>query len=165
MAISTRWRDVRHNRHLVKPVRQVRLVRPTPADTEGYVTSLILEAFSHVLKHEHNLTRQPPQLILHRWLLAMLVEPPADDPCLKPADSVPIEDTEDTGTETIPDTVVKKVLQTEFNLHYVDDYPIITAASASGQRLLSSLQWYCDSYEQWQFRRWLHQAQVNSFTT
>ena len=35
--------------------------------------------------------------------------------------------------------------------------------SKSGEILLNSLYLYCDSYEQWQFSRWLHHLKPHNF--
>lgn len=105
---------------------------------------MILEAFSRILQSQQPVTDEPAQVILHRWLVSLLEQP---------------LDSNDAGSV---DHVVR-VIQTELALSYTNQRPVIMAKSLSGQRLLHTLQWYCDSYEQWQFRRWLHQANTAHF--
>ncbi len=100
---------------------------------------MILEAFSVTLRQEWKLGEQPAKSILHRWLLKNL-------------------------TEANPQDHVTKVIQTELKLLHLPQHQLgYIAKSPTGQTLLKSLYQYCDSYEQWQFSRWLHELKPQSF--
>lgn len=120
---------------------------------------MILEAFSEHLKaHNQPLTTamvadallttaEKPQPahsysreLLHEWLVTQLQ-----------VDS--------------PDDHVIRVVQSELALVVYQGQPYIAPVSESGQRLLDTLEHYCDSYDHWQFSRWLHVVEPGDFET
>jgi hypothetical protein len=99
---------------------------------------MILEAFSHVLHREWGREDNSARDILHRWLLSVL-------------------------TEAEPKDNVSKVIHTEIALLNAPGHAIFLAKSDTGETLLNSLYMYCDSYENWQFGRWLHEIKPHRF--
>ena len=99
---------------------------------------MILEAFSVVLHRERDQTDLPALAILYRWLVGIL-------------------------TEAEPQDNVSKVIHTELSLHYTPGQLTFSPKSKSGEILLNSLYLYCDSYERWQFGRWLHHLKPHNF--
>lgn len=99
---------------------------------------MILTAFSHVLQRDWHRYGRSAKAVLHAWLLATL-------------------------TEAHPQDNVGRVIHAELKLLYLNGRTAFAPRHASGQILLHSLFNYCESYEQWQFRRWLHEAQPQTF--
>ncbi len=102
---------------------------------------MILEAFSKVLHEERARTGDSAENILHDWL----------------QDQLACYDAELDN--------VTRVIQTEVAMLNISGQIVFTGRSTTGQTLLDSLYLYCDSYEQWQFRRWLHHAKPHSFAS
>lgn len=99
---------------------------------------MILQAFSQVLRREWQHPECPAVDILHRWLLAIL-------------------------TEAEPKDTISKVIHTEVELLELSDRITFIGKSKTGHILLQSLYQYCESYERWQFNRWLHQVKPYYF--
>lgn len=106
---------------------------------------MILEAFSTVLKDEWQESGWPAKRILHQWLTQELSAPKPKQP--------------QTEAEH-----VRRVLQTELRLAKGAGHTALLPQSTSGERLLKSLYLYCDSFEQWQFSRWLHAVKAHQFS-
>ena len=104
-----------------------------------YSESMILEAFSNVLKAEFETTRLALP-ILQAWLKRHLARPFPN-----------------------PNDPVHQVLVTELEWIEAGELSCVTARSHSGKILLDSLQDYCRSYEDWQYRRWLHALKASDF--
>ncbi len=113
---------------------------------------MILEAFSQYLKH-HN----PPAVsltpgvspvasrrVLEAWLRRYL------------RNQVTVTD--------IASYQLCRSIQTEFTLVAWQGQHWISATSTSGQRLWAALQHYADSYDQWQFARWMHTTHASDFS-
>lgn len=100
---------------------------------------MILEAFSQQLHSQYCYKQRSAQTVLQNWLLAQL-------------------------SEALPNDIVTRVLQTEIGM---DDTTTGLVAfygkSTTGEVLLNSLIIYCDSYEHWQFRRWVHELKPATF--
>jgi hypothetical protein len=101
---------------------------------------MILEAFSHVLRQEYASDR-PALFVLQAWLTQHLQKPEGQ-----------------AATD-----VVTCVLHTELELQTLGKTQCFQARSPSGKVLLSSLYSYCRSYEDWQYRRWLHKLRASDF--
>lgn len=99
---------------------------------------MILEAFSQILHQEWHGEGASAVGILHRWLFGQLAE-------------------------AHPRSHVTKVIHTELELHEAHEETIIVPRSKTGELLLRSLYMYCESYERWQFSRWLHHIKPNNF--
>jgi len=99
---------------------------------------MILEAFSEVLHRERQRTGQQALDILQRWLLSIL-------------------------SEAVPADNIERVIHAEIALADLTGQPVFLSKSGSGEILLKSLYTYCDSYEHWQFRRWLHNLNATAF--
>lgn len=99
---------------------------------------MILEAFSQILHRDWHVEGESAKSILHRWLLGML-------------------------TDIQPDDNVSKVIHTELEMHHNADCIAFLPKSYTGQILLNSLYLYCDSYESWQFSRWVHEQKPQHF--
>lgn len=99
---------------------------------------MILEAFSQVLHLEREQTGDPAVDILHRWLHRIL-----------------------TQRETSDNTT--KVIHMEIAMIAQHGQIAFLGRSPSGERLLNSLYIYCESYENWQFSRWLHDLKPHAF--
>ncbi len=99
---------------------------------------MILEAFSDVLKDQFEDMDSSAVEILHAWLLNVLAEP-------------------------TPSTQVSKVIHTEIELFELAGHPVFIGKSSTGDTLLKTLYFYCESYERWQFGRWLHQIKPHQF--
>jgi hypothetical protein len=99
---------------------------------------MILEAFSKILHEERRRTGDSAKTILHRWLLGIL-------------------------TEAIPEDNVGRVIHAEIALLHVSGKTAFASRSQTGETLLNSLYLYCESYERWQFGRWLHELKPHYF--
>jgi hypothetical protein len=108
---------------------------------------VILEAFSHVLHKEYG-SKQPAVVVLQRWLAAQLMNPAPEG--LDHVHSILL-------TEL---SLKRKAIPAKTGLRYV---LFVQANSISGQVLLNSLYEYCRSYEDWQYRRWLHTVKASDF--
>lgn len=60
---------------------------------------------------------------------------------------------------------VTRVIQAELALVVYQGQPFVTPITDSGRRLLDTLEHYCDSYDHWQFSRWLHVLEPGDFET
>jgi hypothetical protein len=92
---------------------------------------MILEAFSEILHQEWVPDKRGARDILHDWLLHHLQAPRAN-------------------------THVTAVIQAEICYLAVPNQLVFFSESPTGVVLLNSMYDYCDSYEQWQFSRFLH---------
>ena len=101
---------------------------------------MILEAFSDILKLNYPDENASAKAILDQWILAILT----------------------TGR---PTNSVERVIHSEFALLISGDETVILPRSKDAERLLTSLTQYCESYEHWMFRRWLHQAKASHFAS
>ena len=99
---------------------------------------MILEAFSEVLKDTYPIGGKAAHAILEDWVLGILAQ-------------------------KIPSNNVERVVQHELAVLVSADERTIIARSRSGQKLLNSLEHYCESFDHWMFRRWLHEAKANHF--
>jgi hypothetical protein len=111
---------------------------------------MILEAFSDYLKHHNppSLTQAgkrplPSRQLLEGWLRRYL------------RNQVAVVD--------LTTYQLCRSIQTEFTLIGWQGKQWIAATSDSGQRLLTTLRHYADSYDQWQFARWMHTTQASDF--
>lgn len=100
---------------------------------------MILEAFSECLRAEYS-PDEPSVYVLYRWLTDILSEDPND------------------GDQ------ISRVIHAEITMQNVDSYVVFEGLSKHGDRLLKSLYDYCQSYEDWQFRRWLHRVKASDFS-
>ena len=115
------------------------------------MATMILEAFSDYLKH-HNppvtssveKTAVPSRQVLEAWLRDYL--------CNRVAAS------------DMASYHLCRSIQTEFTLIVWQGRQWVAATSDSGQRLWNTLQHYADSYDQWQFARWMHTTQASDFS-
>jgi hypothetical protein len=99
---------------------------------------VILEAFSQVLRAPENADRRA-MTVLSQWLNNTLIAD-ASDP-------------------------VSKVIHAEIERHvFPPRGAVFQGRSPSGDRLLASLMEYCQSYEHWQYSRWLHQIKASDFS-
>ena len=109
---------------------------------------MILESFSQVLHQQWHPKSSPAHHVLTHWLLSYLLSGPEAD----------------TRLPDEPVDLIHRVLETELCVIEAKGRPpVIVARSQTGQILLKSLYQYCESYEQWMFRRWLHQASADEF--
>jgi hypothetical protein len=108
---------------------------------------VILEAFSHVLHKEYG-PKQPAVAVLQRWLAAQLMNQTPE--ALDHVHHIVL-------TEL---SLKRKAVRRKNGLRYV---LFVQANSISGQVLLNSLYDYCRSYEDWQYRRWLHTVKASDF--
>ncbi len=99
---------------------------------------MILEAFSQTLRREWEQDENPATEILHGWLFNIL-------------------------TEASPIDNVSKVIHAEVALIDVSGNPSFIGRSKTGETLLKSLYLYCESFERWQFSRWLHHLKPHHF--
>lgn len=99
---------------------------------------MILEAFSSVLHIEKRRTGHSAVHILHAWLMNIL-------------------------SEAHPADMVSKVVHAEVELIHQKGNIAFRPKSETGNILLQSLYRYCDSYEHWQFSRWLHELKPHEF--
>lgn len=58
---------------------------------------------------------------------------------------------------------VSRVLHTEVIMVQFDEAYYFEPSSPSGEMLLDSLEAYCESYDNWQFSRWLHNVKASDF--
>ena len=114
---------------------------------------MILEAFAPLLQRYYRRYRQPHNeptarpsalSLLQAWLYRHLSAP-------KPLST------------TWAARHVHQVLRTEITLVATHPFLVFQGNSAGGQRLLESLTAYCHSYEDWEYRRWLHQLKASDF--
>lgn len=109
---------------------------------------MILEAFSTTLKAEFSPTKRAG-VVLRHWLMGHLSQPnPAS------ADKVHcilIAELELTTHASDATALSAPLIQ------------LIQPKSATGTTLLKSLLFYCDSFEHWHYRRWLHQLNASDF--
>ncbi len=96
---------------------------------------------SHVSSHHS-------RAVLRDWLITML-QTPAENLVA----DIPLHERN-----------VMNVIQAELMLVYWQGDASIEPASASGSRLLRTLEDYCDSYDHWQFGRFLHQVNASDFS-
>jgi hypothetical protein len=109
---------------------------------------MILEAFSNTLKAEFSPTRRA-SVVLRQWLLGYLSQPnPAS------ADKVHCILVAELELTTIP---------SDDSANAVALMQLIQPKSPTGLTLLKSLVFYCDSFEHWHYRRWLHQLNASDF--
>jgi hypothetical protein len=101
---------------------------------------MILEAFAETLKAQF-LQRGSAIHVLQQWLLWHLKHP----------------------TPTTEDKV-RDVLLAEIELTLETPVLLFQGKSPSGDILLKSLYEYCLSYEDWQYRRWLHEVKASDFS-
>ncbi len=99
---------------------------------------MILEAFSKILHEERRRTGDSAKIILRRWLLSIM-------------------------SDATPEDNVSKVIHTEIALLHISGRTAFASRSQSGEKLLNSLYLYCESYERWQFGRWLHELKPHYF--
>jgi hypothetical protein len=111
---------------------------------------LILDAFSRVLRHPDH-ANQPATDVLMEWLYAVLMEQP-----WQALDSLNDQD--------LTRSQITAVLSSAFDIIETNhDHRVIVSRSANAQALLDSLLAYARCYEDWQYRRWLHQAKATDF--
>jgi hypothetical protein len=92
--------------------------------------------------HEHVRNGKKPLDVLHYWLFNILYHPLTES-----------------------SSPVYRVIHTEISFTTEDDGTLtFLGNSRSGWRLLNSLVDYCRSYDDWQFRRWLHHLQASDFS-
>ncbi|MDX2084579.1 MAG: hypothetical protein SFZ03_04240 [Candidatus Melainabacteria bacterium] len=103
-------------------------------------TTVILEAFSAQLHAQFDLDRSAVD-ILHGWLMHVLTSPQAQY------------------------GHVSRAIHMEITVIRFNGEIYFQGKSLSGQCLLESLYDYCRSYEDWQFRRWLHERKASDFST
>ena len=101
---------------------------------------MILEAFSDILKERYPDEGVSATVILEQWILGIL-------------------------TAGKPSHSVERVIHAEFALLICGEETAILPRSKDAERLLKSLTHYCESYEHWVFRRWLHHAKANHFAS
>jgi hypothetical protein len=112
---------------------------------------LILETFSRVIRHP-DYTGQPATEVLMQWLYAVLME--------KPFSSL-----ESLSEQDLTDSQVKAILCAAFDvIEAGQGHWAIISRTANAQHLLDSLMQYARCYEDWQYRRWLHQTKATDFT-
>ena len=101
---------------------------------------MILEAFAEALKARFQ-SGQSPVHILQDWLLHYL-----EAPLVSRAEDM-----------------VQHVIHAEIELSTKEPFLVFQGRSPSGDMLLKSLYEYCLSYEDWQYRRWLHEVKASDF--
>ncbi len=99
---------------------------------------MILEAFSRTLRQRWEVGGIPARELLHHWLLEKL-------------------------SEASPSDTISKILHMELEVLSRGGQFVFLARSPSGKTMLKALYRYCDSYEQWQFSRWLHHVKATAF--
>jgi hypothetical protein len=102
---------------------------------------MILEAFSEVLHQYYHHSERSATAVLQQWLHYHL-----SHPCPQPCNHI------------------HRVLLTE--IQYIEgssSLMVFSGRSPSGDKLLASVYDYCQSYENWQYRRWLHTVQPKDF--
>jgi hypothetical protein len=100
---------------------------------------MILEAFSKTLKQQFR-RRGEALHILQEWLSLYL--------------SMPLH----SGS-----SMVQQVLHTEIEQASFSPLTLFRGKSETGDVLLQSLYDYCRSYEDWEYRRWLHTLKASDF--
>ncbi len=100
---------------------------------------MILESFAETLKAQF-VERGSAIRILQDWLLWHLKHP-----------------------EKSSDDKVRDVLVSEIELTVESPMTLFQGKSPTGDVLLKSLYEYCVSYEDWQYRRWLHDVKASDF--
>lgn len=61
------------------------------------------------------------------------------------------------------DDPVSKILHTEIMMVSFDEAYYFEPTGPSGEQLLETLEHYCESYDHWQFSRWLHDVKASDF--
>ena len=118
----------------------------------GYRETLILESFSRVLRHPDHIA-QPATEVLMQWLYDVLMEKPW----------IALESLSD---HDLTDSQIRAVLSSAFDVVVAGQGQwAIVSRSANAQHLLDSLLQYARCFEDWQYRRWLHQAKATDFIT
>ncbi|MDH4379191.1 MAG: hypothetical protein QE263_04725 [Vampirovibrionales bacterium] len=114
------------------------------------MNTMILEAFSDYLKRNNppSTTQAakkplPSRQLLEGWLHSYL------------RNQVTVAD--------VASYQLCRSIQMEFTLIGWQGKQWVAATSDSGQRLWTTLQHYADSYDQWQFARWMHTTQASDF--
>ena len=143
---------------------------------------MILEAFSETLRQQYKAGKSP-EPILRDWLLGHLQLLPRtiemagelsgfeswlEEPL---SAALPLEycrDTEDEEFFTAPaadDHAIASVIRREITAIHDDETNrwMFIPNSHTGKTLLKSLLDYCQSYDHWQFSRWLHRVQASDF--
>ncbi len=100
---------------------------------------MILEAFSKTLITQFS-QRGDALRILQEWLNLYLSMPIHSD-----------------------SNMVHRVLHTEIERTDASPFMLFRGKSPSGDILLQSLYDYCRSYEDWEYRRWLHTLKASDF--
>ncbi|MBY0451083.1 MAG: hypothetical protein K2X01_10715 [Cyanobacteria bacterium] len=103
---------------------------------------VILEAFSQRLQQEYGGIRTPLE-ILEAWLTEQLQMPRL--------------------VNGPGENKVSRVIQAEVVMLTVNGTCYFEGRTATGRQLLDSLYQYCESYDHWQFARWLHDVRASDF--
>jgi len=112
---------------------------------------MILETFSITLKAEFS-PSQRASVVLRKWLIAHLSNP-------NPASNDKVHCVINAELELLP-----PLLYEAGDAAASDGYfQLIQPKTATGVNLLNALLHYCDSYEHWHYRRWLHRLQASDF--
>jgi hypothetical protein len=111
---------------------------------------LILDAFSRVLRHPDNATASPAQLLVE-WITAILTDQP-----MTSLDSLSDND--------LTPAQIKAIFSQAFQLIQTNHGPpAIVSRHTHAQQLLDSLLHYAHSFDDWQYRRWLHTTKATDF--
>jgi hypothetical protein len=109
---------------------------------------MILEAFSTTLKAEFSPT-QRASVVLGKWLIDHLSHPNPSS-----SDKVHCILTAELELTPRPD---------QLSLATLPLHQLVKPKSPTGVTLLRALMFYCDSFEHWHYRRWLHQLNASDF--
>ncbi|MFM7389153.1 MAG: hypothetical protein ACKO34_00845 [Vampirovibrionales bacterium] len=101
---------------------------------------MILEAFAEVLHQQYHSQHRPAVTVLQAWLQGYLQHP----------SSGAVDH-------------IHRVIVTEIQQVSTEPWCVFAGKSPSGSTLLASLYDYCQSYENWQYRRWLHTVKPTQF--
>jgi hypothetical protein len=118
---------------------------------------MILEAFSHVLK-AHCRGETTAAVLLQQWLLTHLLASPHEATTVvhhvlqAELEAVPLQATASWGALGKRSSPLAESLW------------VVHARGKTGEVLLNSLMAYCQSYEDWQYRRWLHHIRPGDFS-
>jgi hypothetical protein len=112
---------------------------------------MIIETFSRVLRHPDHAGR-PAREVLLEWIADVL-------------SGQPWQMLDTMTDDTLTPTQVHAVLTYAFKVT-VDAQGKLSVRphSTAAQQLLHSLLDYAESYESWQYRRWLHHQKASDFT-
>lgn len=105
---------------------------------------MILEAFAEVLHQQYHSQHRPAVTVLQAWLQGYL-QSYLQHPSSEPMDHI------------------HRVIVTEIQQVSTEPWCVFAGKSPSGSTLLASLYDYCQSYENWQYRRWLHTVKPTQF--